>query len=80
MGQVRVDVLKRRGGWAVSDIELTLAGADPIQQRTEVMEQLALWRDAQPAAAPARQRPAAQTVQPASMMAPARPTAAPAPH
>ena len=41
---MQVDVLKRRGGWAVDNIDLQLVGDDPIRRLQDIQQQLSLWK------------------------------------
>ena len=43
---MQVDVLKRRGGWAVDNIDLQLVGDDPIRRLQDIQQQLSLWKAA----------------------------------
>ena len=41
---MQVDVLKRRGGWAVDNIAVELVGDDPIRRLQDIQQQLSLWQ------------------------------------
>ena len=41
---MQVDVLKRRGGWAVDNIDIELVGDDPIRRLQDIQQQLSLWK------------------------------------
>jgi len=41
---MQVDVLKRRGGWAVDNIDIELVGEDPIRRLQDIQQQLSLWK------------------------------------
>lgn len=68
-GMVALDIVKRRGGWPVSNLQLNVAQASNTQHRTaqEIHEQLTLWRagsmpiskPAQPSAEPTGYSPGA---------------------
>jgi len=55
---MQVDVLKRQGGWAVNNIDIELAGDDPIRRLQEIQQQLSIWRESRPAKGPAAGKPA----------------------
>lgn len=44
---MQVDVLKRRGGWAVDNIGINLVGDNPIQRLQDIQQQLSMWRNLQ---------------------------------
>ncbi len=44
---MQVDILKRRGGWAIDNIGINLVGDDPIRRLQDIQHQLSLWRDLQ---------------------------------
>ncbi len=52
-GRVVLDIIKRRGGWPVTDLELPIAERTNTQYRTprDIQEQLELWRSRHPAPA-----------------------------
>jgi len=52
-GEIRLDIIKRRGGWPVQDLHMPVADlASPKQIRpTDIQEQLSLWRAVQEAKA-----------------------------
>jgi len=41
---MQVDILKRRGGWAVDNIDIELVGDDPIRRLQDIQQQLSLWK------------------------------------
>jgi len=44
---MQVDILKRRGGWAIDNIGINLVGDDPVRRLQDIQQQLSLWRDLQ---------------------------------
>ena len=52
-GTVNLDIIKRRGGWPVSDLLIPIAAATHTQNRSirEIHEQLTLWRAEMPTTA-----------------------------
>ncbi|MEM7002506.1 MAG: translesion DNA synthesis-associated protein ImuA [Pseudomonadota bacterium] len=56
-GQLMLDIIKRRGGWPLSDVSIPLASATESQhrKRSDIQEQLSLWRSQQQPAATAHE-------------------------
>jgi cell division inhibitor SulA len=46
---LQVDILKRRGGWALENIDVQLAGDDPVKRKQDIVEQFDLWEQARTA-------------------------------
>ena len=56
-GQLMLDIIKRRGGWPLSDVSIPLATVTESQhrKRSDIQEQLSLWRSQQQPAATAHE-------------------------
>ena len=67
---MQVDVLKRRGGWAVDNIDIELVGEDPIRRLQDIQQQLSLWKT--DANQPLRSAPTTTTTRPLSPLEPPR--------
>ena len=61
---MQVDVLKRRGGWAIDNIDIDLVGDDPIRRLQDIQQQLSLWRGMQQQPLRAAPQPARATPTP----------------